>query len=185
VAEDEDKKEEEKKDADAEATDTEDGEEGEEGKPKKGKKGIIIIAAVGLIALIGGGVVMSGVLGGGEEESHEEAGHEEAVEHKVADPVYYELPEFLVNLSSNTGRVSFLKMSITLELKDAHSVERLDVTKPKVLDTFNTYLRELRPADLAGSAGIYRLREELMTRINKIIGEDAVQDILFSEILVQ
>lgn len=156
-----------------------------EGSPKKGKKGLIIIIAVVAVALIGVGVVMSGVLGGGEEAAKHDDAHEEKIVKKAPEPVYYELPEFLVNLSSKSGRVSFLKMSVTLELSSHDAIKRLEVVKPKVLDTFNTYLRELRPTDLAGSAGIYRLREELMARVNKTMGDEAVQDILFSEILVQ
>ncbi len=160
------------------------GEESAEGEEKKtkGKKGIIIIAAIALIGIVGG-ILASGILGGGDEEEAKPKAKKEAA--KPADPVFYELPEFLVNLSSNTGRVSFLKMSVTLELRDKESVAQLEAYKPKVMDTFNTYLRELRPSDLSGSAGIYRLREELMVRLNKTLNDDMVQDILFSEILVQ
>ena len=156
-----------------------------EAAPTKGKKGIVVIGVVALLAIIGLGVAFSGVLGGGDEE--EEHATEEASEHaaKPAEPVFYELPEFLVNLSSNTGRVSFLKMSVTLELRDKEAVKKLEAFKPKVMDIVNTYLRELRPTDLSGSAGIYRLREELMVRLNKTLADDLVQDILFSEILVQ
>lgn len=157
-----------------------------EAAPTKGKKGILIIGVVVLLAVIGAGVAFSGILGGGEDAAEEET-VAESVEKAVkpAEPVFYELPEFLVNLSSTTGRVSFLKMSVTLELRDKESVKKLEAFKPKVMDTFNTYLRELRPTDLAGSAGIYRLREELMVRLNKTLSDDIVQDILFSEILVQ
>lgn len=152
--------------------------------PTKGKKGIVIIGAVALLAIIGLGVAFSGILDSDEAEEEVAA---ESAEHaaKPAQPVFYELPEFLVNLSSTTGRVSFLKMSVTLELRDKEAVKKLEAFKPKVMDTFNTYLRELRPTDLSGSAGIYRLREELMVRLNKTLADDLVQDILFSEILVQ
>lgn len=161
-------------------------EEGEDSGKTKGKKGIVIIAAVVLIALIGGGLFASGILGGGDDKEIAEEEHAKKAEKaKPAEPVFYELPEFLVNLSNNSGRVSFLKMSVTLELRDKEAVAKIEAYKPKVLDTFNTYLRELRPTDLSGSAGIYRLREELMVRLNKTMGDSMVQDILFSEILVQ
>ena len=81
--------------------------------------------------------------------------------------------------------MSFLKISVTLELRDQAAAAIVDENKPRIMDAFNTYLRELRPSDLAGSAGIYRLREELMTRLNNTIETDLVKDILFSEILVQ
>lgn len=178
-----------KKEKEVEATEAPaDGAEGEDGEaPKKGKKKLlIIIAAVVLVVVLGG--VAALVLGGGksEEKTGGEHGEASSPEKAVANtPVYYELPEFLVNLSSNGSRVSFLKMSVTLELRDAAAVPLVEANKPRILDLFNTYLRELRAADVQGSAGIYRLRDELMTRLNGTIEEGIVKDILFSEIIVQ
>ena len=45
--------------------------------------------------------------------------------------------------------------------------------------------RELRKSDLEGSAGIYRLKEELRRRINVAIFPAQVDAILFKELLVQ
>ncbi len=193
---------EEKKDSAAEKTEGGEAKEGEAGAegdaaPKKGKRKIVIIGgAVALLLVIVGALFGLGVIGGGGDG--EEAGHEETAtaeghggEHGeegavvVNAPVYYELPEFLVNLSSNTNRTSFLKMRVTLELKEQASVALVDANKPRIVDTFNTYLRELRPQDVQGSVGIYRLRDELLTRINGTIQEGLVKDILFSEIIVQ
>ncbi len=183
-----------------EAAEGEEGEAGEgEGAPKKGKRKLIIIAAaVVLLLAIVGGLFAAGILGGGEktEETATEEGHgEKAAEVKLDEhgkpipvhtgPTYYELPQFLVNLNSPTGRVSFLKMSVTLELRDAEAVATMDANKPRIMDAFNTYLRELRPSDIQGSAGIYRLRNELMTRLNSTVEEGVVKDILFGEIIVQ
>ncbi len=171
-------------------TDDKDGEETEEGAeaPKQGKKKLLfIVAGVVLLLAIGGGLFASGVLGGGDkhEEEPTEVGEHGEKGSAIAKPVYYELPEFLVNLASTGSRVSFLKMSVTLELRDQEAVALVEANKPRIIDTFNTYLREMRPSDLSGSAGIYRLRDELMTRMNKTIEEGLVKDILFSEIIVQ
>lgn len=157
------------------------GEGGEGEAPKKGKKKLIIIIAAVLLVVIIGVVVM--LMGGGKDK--EEAVEDEHKTEEVAKPVYYELPEFLVNLSSNSGRVSFLKMSVTLELKNQESVATVEANKPRILDTFNTYLRELRPQDVQGSAGIYRLKDELISRVNGTVEEGLVKDILFSEIIIQ
>ncbi len=186
-AEAEEEKKEKEPEADAGAA-GEEGAEGEEGEgaPKKGKKKLIIIAAAALVViLIVVGVLVSGVLGGGEKQKAKEEEAKAAEAAAINKPVYYELPEFLVNLSTSTGRVSFLKMSVTLELRDQAAIALLDANKPRVLDTFNTYLRELRATDVQGSAGIYRLRDELLTRLNGTVGEGVVKDILFSEIIVQ
>lgn len=195
-AKEEAKKEEPKEEA-KEGGEAKEGEEGAapegEGAPKKGKRKLIfIIAGVLLLALIGGGAAMF-LGGGGDEEGgeHGDAEHEEEValdDHGnpiIHKPTYYELPEFLVNLTSTANRVSFLKMSVTLELKDETSVAIVDANKPRIINAFNVYLRELKASDVQGSAGIFRLRDELMTRINGTIEEGLVKDILFSEIIVQ
>jgi flagellar FliL protein len=172
-----------------EANEGEEGAEGE-GAPKKGKRKLIIIigGAVVLIGVIVGVLFAVGVIGGGAKDEAAEGGHggghgEEAV--VLNAPVYYELPEFLVNLSSTTNRASFLKMRVTLELRDQAAVALVEANKPRIVDTFNTYLRELRAPDVQGSAGIYRLRDELLSRINGTVQEGLVKDILFSEIIVQ
>ncbi|MDX2095631.1 MAG: flagellar basal body-associated FliL family protein [Alphaproteobacteria bacterium] len=165
--------------------------EGEgEGGHKKGKKKLIFIAGgAGLVILIVVGVVLSGVLGGGKGEGHTESEEEIAAKAAAAvlaaKPVYYELPQFLVNLNTTGTRVSFLKMSVTLELRDPQAVATMDANKPRVMDIFNTYLRELHAGDIQGSAGIYRLRTELLSRLNSTIEDGTVKDILFGEIIVQ
>ena len=46
-------------------------------------------------------------------------------------------------------------------------------------------LRELRPSDLDGSAGLYRLKEELTRRVNVAIAPSRINAVLFKEIIVQ
>ncbi len=189
-----DKKEAKEEPKEGEAKEGEEGAEGAEGEgaPKKGKQKIVIIAgAVVLIGVIVGVLFVLGVIGGGDKKAGGGHGEEnaQAVDadgNPIVDiPAYYELPEFLVNLSSSSSRASFLKMQVTLELKDQASIALIDAHKPRILDTFNTYLRELRATDVQGSAGIARLKDELMTRINGTVQEGVVKDILFSEIIVQ
>jgi flagellar FliL protein len=99
--------------------------------------------------------------------------------------IFHPLPDFLVNLNSATKRSSFLKVSVTLEVADATSLETIKGYEPRIIDSFQTYLRELRPEDLKGSGGIFRLREELLLRVNKIVQPAKVNDILFKDMIVQ
>lgn len=46
-------------------------------------------------------------------------------------------------------------------------------------------MRELRPSDLDGSAGMYRLKEELLRRVNMTVYPAKVDAVLFKELLVQ
>jgi flagellar FliL protein len=187
---DDEKKEEGKKDSkkddagDAEGKGEGEGGEGEggegEGAPKKSKKKLIIIGAAALLVLIGAGVGAYFAFFSSHEEKPAEGAEAEAA--KAA--VYYTLPEFLVNLNSGGKQTSFLKATIVLELEGQLDVVTLEGTLPKLLDSYNTYLRELRASDLSGSAGIQRLREELLLRANKSAGVK-VNDVLFKEIIIQ
>jgi flagellar FliL protein len=112
-------------------------------------------------------------------------------EEKVAAPVvkpptFFDLPEVLVNLSSaSADRTQYLKVKVVLELADAAVVQQIQPVLPRVMDTFQTFLREMRPSDLEGSAGIYRMREELTRRVNTAIAPGHINAVLFKEIVVQ
>ena len=157
----------------------------DEGGGKKSKKKLIIIALPVLLIVIGVGAFFSGMLDSllGKEQ-HAEEGMEEVVEEKRAS-VYYELPQMLVNLNSPGRRSNFLKIVVSLEVGDANDIDGLETAMPRIIDNFQVYLRELRVEDLRGSAGIYRLREELLFRVNAAVRPARVTDVLFKEMLVQ
>ena len=87
----------------------------------------------------------------------------------------FNMPELLVNLNGQGRRSNFLKISLSLELDDAADIPKLEAVLPR--DAFQTYLRELRPEDLRGSAGLYRLREELLARVNTSAQPAKVNDV--------
>lgn len=159
-------------------TDDTDGAEGAPVKRKLSGKVLILYIVLPLVILIGAGVgvFMSGLLGGGDE-AHEE-------EQVVVVPVFYDLPDFLVNLSGDAPQ-HFLKMKVTLQIVDAEASKRLDAELPRILDAFQIFLRELRPEDIEGSAGMLRVKEELLRRINLAVQPPLVIDILFREVIVQ
>jgi flagellar FliL protein len=110
---------------------------------------------------------------------------------KVADlpppkPLFVDVPDLLVNMSTQPGeRTQYLKIKIVLEVKDPPLVAQIQPNIPRMVDIFQTYLREVRPGDLAGSAGMFRLKEELTRRVNSTIAPHQVSAVLFKEILVQ
>ena len=96
------------------------------------------------------------------------------------------MPDLLINLkASDKGRGSFLKLSVILEVEGEANIAVLNTLKPRIVDQFQVYLRELRVEDLQGSAGIHRLREELLSRANQISAPLKVRDVLFKDVLVQ
>lgn len=171
-------------------TDSAEGHGAEGGKSSKKKLIIIIVAALLLIGGLVGGLFVSGVLGGKKAAPKEGAEHSESDKAKdgkdaeAGPSVFYEMPDMIVNLSGDGGKQRFLKISITLELSSSADTKTIEAVLPRVTDHFQTYLRELRLDDLRGSAGLYRLRQELLDRVHSASGVD-VKDVLFEEILVQ
>lgn len=162
---------------------TEDMPDGLARKKWTGKK-IVLIAAPVLLLLIGGGVAFSmGLFSGGEEEQHAEAAA--APSDEAGEVIFYDVPELLVNLNTGERKATYLKISVALELDRQSAVQALDEKLPRVVDNFQVYLRELRVEDLSGSAGLFRLKEELMRRVNQAIAPAHVEDVLFKEMLVQ
>jgi flagellar protein FliL len=110
---------------------------------------------------------------------------------KLADlpppkPLFVDMPDLLVNMSTLPGeRTQYLKIKIVLEVKDQPLVAQIQPNIPRMVDIFQTYLREVRPSDLSGSAGMFRLKEELTRRVNSTIAPHQVSAVLFKEILVQ
>ena len=171
-------------DADA-APESAEGEAAADGGGKKSKKKKIIILGVAALVLLlagGGGAYYMGMFGKHEEEAHAEMGTDGK---PLEKPVFYTLPEFLVNLNTGGKQSSFLKTTVILEVPHQSEVAQIEANMPRLQDTVNTYLRELRPSDLSGSAGIQRLREELMLRANKTLAPVKINDVLFKEIIVQ
>ena len=152
---------------------------GAEAIPAKKGKLKLIIALAGFVAILGGGGSWFFFMRGHGEEAHAEAP-------PPKPPSFVEVPDMMVNLAGAPGeRVQYLKLKIVLELKEEKQIEAIKPTLPRVSDIFQTYLRELRPSDLNGSAGLFRLKEELTKRVNAALAPSQVNAVLFKEIVVQ
>ncbi len=164
-----------------------------------GKKKLIMLIVLPLLLIIGAAAgayftgladpivgMVSGKSEGDNAENGE--GHEGAQteDGKAVMPVFYELPEMLVNLNpGKSRRPSHLKIKVRLELASAADTPKVEAMLPRITDSFQVYLRELRVDDLQGAAGMYRLREELMMRVNRVAAPAKINDVLFQEVLVQ
>lgn len=148
-----------------------------EGKsaPVKSKKKLFIYggAGLGVLLLLAGGYFM--FFGGKSAEKTEVA----------VKSVYFDMPEMTVNLSASSERPQYLRVKVTLEMADTKVQDAVKTAMPRVVDAFQVHLRELRAVDLEGSAGLYRLREELMRRINIAIAPAKIRAVLFKEVVVQ
>lgn len=176
--------------------------------PKKSKLPLILMILLPILTLaIGGGVAyFMGFLnfgakktqehamseGKGEHKADATAGHQEnavsAGEHDKATrttSIFHSLPEMMINLNTETGKVSYLKFQASLELDDQKSIEKLLKVMPRIQDTIQVYVRELKVADLKSSIGIEKLRQELLKRIQLIAKDVKIFDVLFPQMLTQ
>lgn len=162
--------------------------DGEGEAPAKKGKGrlIIIIAGAVAVLLIGAGLFLFLTMGKAPpaDAAHGgDAAHGDAA--SAASSFIFNLQPMTVNLNSDDGTEAFMKLTIALEVANQEVMTQIQPRMAKVIDAFQVYLRELRKSDLQGSAGIYRLKEELLRRINVAIYPTQVDSILFKEILVQ
>jgi flagellar FliL protein len=174
---------------------SEEGEEGQEnGKSRSGKKLILIIVIILLLlGGVGAGLYFSGMLDSGGEEEVAETGDEGAdktsgaTKEEAGLPVFYELPALVTDSNTTAqGRgPTVIRVTPVLEFPAGTDMERIKALEPRIINDFLTYIRELRKSDLVGSAGMYRLREELIKRVNKAVHPAQVNDIQFKEFFVQ
>jgi flagellar FliL protein len=111
-------------------------------------------------------------------------GHKSTVA-ETPKALFYDIPDMTVNLSASPDRPQYLRVKVTLEVDNAHVIDALKPVMPRVIDTFQTHLRELRVTDLEGSAGLFRLRDELTRRVNLAIAPNRIRAVLFRELVVQ
>jgi flagellar FliL protein len=149
------------------------------------------------LQMIAGGVLLLLALGGGGAW-YFLGGHEAetTAEGKAAEPVqithlptentsFYEIPDIIVNIQAPDGSPAYLKLAVALEIDQPDAKALIEPVLPRVIDQFQTYLRELRVEDIRGSAGVMRLKEELLRRVNFALAPLPVRDVLLKEMIVQ
>jgi flagellar FliL protein len=171
---------------------------------KKSPLKLMIVAGAAAVLVLGGGggaawflmAPKHGDKAGAHKPAKKKSGGDHGKSDKPADKnaavitdgpngvVFYTLPDIVVNMQTPDGRPTFLKLKLTFELADGTVVEALEPARPRMKDMFQTFLRELRPEDLAGSQGSYQLRMEILRRVNLIVAPAKVNAVLIEEMLI-
>ncbi len=152
----------------------------------KSKKKLMLLAIPVLLIAAGAGGWFSGVIPGllGMDKKKVPAKHDIAAEAAVP-PDYVDVPEIVANLNVPGRRQSYLKLHAKLELVGKSDEAGVTAAMPQIEDLFQTYLRDMRPEELRGSEGSYRLREELIARANVAAAPAHVADVLFIELIIE
>lgn len=188
--------------------------EGGEGAPApkkaKNKLVIIIIIAVLLVGLIGvGGYLAVSMLGGkkaakgGAEESapaaegehgggapkeeakgaeHGGGGGEAGGEGKMG--VLVSLDPFIVNLASEGGK-RYLKVVMQLEMARPDMTNEVTNRMPQIKDAIITVLSSKSAEELLTIEGKFRLKEQVLTRVNNLLTAGVVKNVFFAEFVIQ
>jgi flagellar FliL protein len=151
-----------------------------------GRRKLILLAVPIVLAVIGAGLWFSGILPRLLGLHHEAPAANQAAEAlEAVKPVYADVPEIITNLDTGGRRQSYVKLKARLQLAKAADQAVVSAAMPRILDLFQTYLREMHPDELRSSSGTYRLREEMIARANLAARPARIVDILFEELLVQ
>ena len=152
---------------------------------------LIIMIAVPVLLLAGGGAgayfmgVFSSEEAGGEAMAEEMPAEEMESPVMPENVVFVDLPDLLLNLNVTGKRLRFLKVVTALEVSSEEMAEIVRQMTPRILDNLHLYFRSVSPEELAGPDGVYRIKEDLLLRINDTIQPASVRDVLVKEMLVQ
>lgn len=146
-----------------------------------------IIAIAGLLVVLGGGGagVYFFLLSAKKPVEEAESVKTETDKLPPAQAAFFDIPDIIVNIQTPDSTPAFLKLSVSLELEKAEAKASVEPVLPRIIDQFQTYLRELRVEDIRGSAGVMRLKEELLRRANLAVAPTPVRDVLLKEMIVQ
>lgn len=112
-------------------------------------------------------------------------GESDAAGHGDEGATYIDAPAMVINLQGTDGTARFLKIRFTFVPVSAEKGELIKKKLPLIIDAFQPFLRELRPEDLAGSAAVFRIKEEMLVRTTTAMGSGVVRDILIQDLIQQ
>lgn len=187
------------------ANETED-EEGAEAvaKPKMGMVKLGLFIGLPVVILILAGVAAFMLLGGGggdhdvqvAEDGHAvEAGdgHGAPAHEPELPPLFFTLVDadgdgaddpIMTNIRSTDGRSVMVMLKVKLESTNPEFGTIIDAHVDQIMDGFIMFLRELREDDLYGSAGVHRVRLELLRRVNLAIEPAQADAVLIQELTI-
>lgn len=175
------------------ADDFDDAEEGGAKAPRRKMAGkTLVFVLLGVLVLLGGGAAgayFAGLLDPllGKSAEGEAPAAEAAPQPSATTPGHFiDLDEMLVSISGGgRSKANFLKLRVSLEVDDPTYETRIKDVMPRIKDNFQVFLREVRLEELEGSHGLFRVKEELLSRVNTAVYPAKVKAVLIREMLVQ
>ncbi len=151
---------------------------------KAGKKGLILGIILALVGAGGGYYLTSSGIMSSKEPEVSNAMPADAMEKEAKaqpDVVFVDLPPVIVSV--NTGDSRHLKFHAQLEVKTGYEAD-VEKMKPRIMDVLNSYLRAVELSDLEDSLALVGIRGHLLRRIDIVVGEGRVRNVLVMEFVL-
>lgn len=167
-----------------------------ETKKKRPSVAIIIIAIIVMLMSASGGLYITG---GGEilikkagiiknDSDSPAISKDEQLSRSMQPSNTLKMNEMIVNVighTENNNEINrFLKIGVSIVYDPSHQ-ETIENREEFIRDSFLSYLRQLQQNELRGSMGLALLRNGLIKRARTIVSEEAISDILITELLIQ
>ena len=177
-------------------------------KKKSGNMLLIIIIVVLVLILVIGGVVVAMMSGNHDAEAEASSGtkkeasaHEDAKEAPAEEDhaaegddhgaeggteagLMFPLETFTVNLLSESGR-RYLKVEMTMEMEGEELSPELEEKKPIFRDVIIRQLSSKSLEEISTLQGKEKLKEGMVTELNKRLKDGKIKNIYFTDFVVQ
>ncbi len=157
---------------------------------ENGKKGgmlkWIIIAVVLIVLGVGGyfGYTMFFAAPAEDAATEEMAQGDEQAPLENLEGTLVPLPVFLVNLADPLGR-RYLKLGLEVEVRDPEAQAALSKYEAKIKDTLLLLLSSKTYDSLSTMQAKMELKQEVVDRLNQIIGNGSVLRVYITEMVIQ
>jgi len=111
-----------------------------------------------------------------------DAAQEEPAKEEIG--ALFPLDTFIVNLG-DTAESRYLKIEVSLELKTPEAVEEMNKRLPQIRDLFLTTLPTKKSEELQSVEGKQALKNEIIGRLNTMLGNELVSNIYFTDFVIQ
>lgn len=153
---------------------------------KSSKKTIIIIAVLALLTVGTGAFAAFLYFDKSNNKSNANATTKNVTANAATAPVSekaFSADELVVNLADEGGK-KYIKVNVALGYSNKKLDKELETKKPLIRDAINSVLRSKKAADFTPK-GTEDMKKELLQKINPMFEKGQIENIYFSDILVQ
>lgn len=161
-------------------------------KKSGGNMVLIVIVALLVILLAGGGLAAFLLLGGDNEPAMQQQAQTQNTNKRVSKrstnlltigPMY-PMDQFVVNLLSESGG-KFLKVALDIELDSENLAAEMDMKKSLLRDIIIRSLSSKTFEEISTMKGKDRLKDEIVGKINAVLADGQINNIFFTDFVVQ